>query len=61
MTKHFNQLDGLGYYYFWNSSYLVSVNQYGYTADFQVLDATSNEPWGPHGSHLADIAQATRN
>lgn len=27
----------------------------------KVLDATSNEPWGPHGSHLADIAQATRN
>ncbi|GMH26579.1 hypothetical protein Nepgr_028422 [Nepenthes gracilis] len=26
-----------------------------------VLDATSNEPWGPHGSLLADIAQATRN
>ncbi|RWR96651.1 clathrin interactor EPSIN 2-like protein [Cinnamomum micranthum f. kanehirae] len=27
----------------------------------KVLDATSNEPWGPHGSHLAEIAQATRN
>ncbi|CAK9187951.1 unnamed protein product [Ilex paraguariensis] len=27
----------------------------------KVLDATSNEPWGPHGSNLADIAQATRN
>lgn len=27
----------------------------------KVLDATSNEPWGPHGSHLADIAQASRN
>lgn len=27
----------------------------------KVLDATSNEPWGPHGSHLADIADATRN
>ncbi|XP_026665489.2 clathrin interactor EPSIN 2-like [Phoenix dactylifera] len=27
----------------------------------KILDATSNEPWGPHGSHLADIAQATRN
>ncbi|KAK3015065.1 hypothetical protein RJ639_007035 [Escallonia herrerae] len=27
----------------------------------KVLDATSNEPWGPHGSHLSDIAQATRN
>nr|XP_010920459.1 clathrin interactor EPSIN 2 isoform X2 [Elaeis guineensis] len=27
----------------------------------KVLDATSNEAWGPHGSHLADIAQATRN
>ncbi|XP_074286014.1 clathrin interactor EPSIN 3-like [Silene latifolia] len=26
-----------------------------------VLDATSNEPWGPHGSLLSDIAQATRN
>uniref|UniRef100_M0ZZZ0 Epsin, N-terminal; ENTH/VHS n=1 Tax=Solanum tuberosum TaxID=4113 RepID=M0ZZZ0_SOLTU len=26
-----------------------------------VLDATSNEPWGPHGSLLADIAQASRN
>ncbi|BAT82952.1 Clathrin interactor EPSIN 3 EPSIN-related 3 [Vigna angularis] len=27
----------------------------------KVLDATSNEPWGPHGSLLADISQATRN
>ncbi|KAM0932216.1 putative ENTH domain-containing protein [Dioscorea sansibarensis] len=27
----------------------------------KVLDATSNEPWGPHGSNLADIALATRN
>lgn len=27
----------------------------------KVMDATNNEPWGPHGSHLADIAQATRN
>ncbi|KAF8400903.1 hypothetical protein HHK36_014206 [Tetracentron sinense] len=26
----------------------------------QVLDATSNEPWGPHGSVLAEIAQATK-
>uniref|UniRef100_A0A7N0TSB8 ENTH domain-containing protein n=1 Tax=Kalanchoe fedtschenkoi TaxID=63787 RepID=A0A7N0TSB8_KALFE len=27
----------------------------------KVLDATSNEAWGPHGTHLADIAQASRN
>jgi epsin len=27
----------------------------------QILDATSNEPWGPHGSLLAEIAQATNN
>ncbi|KAL9316901.1 hypothetical protein ACSQ67_013418 [Phaseolus vulgaris] len=27
----------------------------------KILDATSNEAWGPHGSLLADIAQATRN
>ncbi|XAR71125.1 hypothetical protein NMG60_11028245 [Bertholletia excelsa] len=27
----------------------------------KVLDATSNEPWGPHGSLLADIAQSSRN
>ncbi|KAG2654801.1 hypothetical protein PVAP13_1NG498800 [Panicum virgatum] len=27
----------------------------------KILDATSNEPWGPHGSLLADIAQATHN
>ncbi|KAK9714218.1 hypothetical protein RND81_06G079700 [Saponaria officinalis] len=27
----------------------------------KVLDATSNEPWGPHGALLADIAQASRN
>ncbi|GJM87286.1 hypothetical protein PR202_ga03226 [Eleusine coracana subsp. coracana] len=27
----------------------------------KILDATSNEPWGPHGSLLADIAQATNN
>jgi glutaredoxin 3 len=25
----------------------------------QILDTTSNEPWGPHGSLLAEIAQAT--
>ncbi|KAK1290326.1 Clathrin interactor EPSIN 1 [Acorus calamus] len=25
-----------------------------------VLDATSNEPWGPHGSALSEIAQATK-
>lgn len=27
----------------------------------KVLDSTSNEPWGPHGTLLADIAQASRN
>ncbi|CAI9777025.1 unnamed protein product [Fraxinus pennsylvanica] len=27
----------------------------------KVLDATSNEPWGPHGSLLFDIAQASKN
>ncbi|KAL9261285.1 Clathrin interactor EPSIN 2-like protein [Drosera capensis] len=27
----------------------------------KVLDATSNEPWGPHGSLLSDIAHASRN
>ncbi|KZV26968.1 ENTH/VHS family protein isoform 1 [Dorcoceras hygrometricum] len=27
----------------------------------KVLDATSNEPWGPHGLLLTDIAEATRN
>ncbi|MCO5559959.1 hypothetical protein L7F22_013563 [Adiantum nelumboides] len=27
----------------------------------QVFDATSNEPWGPHGTLMAEIAQATRN
>lgn len=27
----------------------------------KVLDATSNEPWGPHGTVMAEIAQATRN
>ncbi|KAL5728927.1 hypothetical protein ACHQM5_001950 [Ranunculus cassubicifolius] len=26
----------------------------------KVLDATSNEPWGPHGSSLTEIAQATK-
>jgi len=26
----------------------------------KVLDATSNEPWGPHGSLMAEIAQATK-
>ncbi|XP_019051658.1 PREDICTED: clathrin interactor EPSIN 1-like [Nelumbo nucifera] len=26
----------------------------------KVLDATSDEPWGPHGSVLAEIAQATK-
>lgn len=28
--------------------------------DLQVLDATDNEPWGPHGTVLAEIAQATK-
>lgn len=27
----------------------------------QVLEATSNEPWGPHGTLMSDIASATRN
>ncbi|KAM0013742.1 putative ENTH domain-containing protein [Helianthus debilis subsp. tardiflorus] len=27
----------------------------------KVLDATSKESWAPHGTHLADIAQASRN
>uniref|UniRef100_A0A0D3EPR8 ENTH domain-containing protein n=1 Tax=Oryza barthii TaxID=65489 RepID=A0A0D3EPR8_9ORYZ len=27
----------------------------------KVLDATSDEPWGPHGSDLADIARATKS
>ena len=27
----------------------------------KVLDATSNELWGLHGTHLADVAQDTRN
>lgn len=26
----------------------------------KVLDATSDEPWGPHGSALSELAQATR-
>ncbi|KAJ4749624.1 Clathrin interactor EPSIN 1 [Rhynchospora pubera] len=26
----------------------------------KVLDATSDEPWGPHGSDLSEIAQATK-
>lgn len=26
----------------------------------QVLDATDDEPWGPHGTVLAEIAQATK-
>ncbi|XP_077217355.1 clathrin interactor EPSIN 1-like isoform X2 [Tasmannia lanceolata] len=26
----------------------------------KVLDATNNEPWGPHGSALSEIAQATK-
>ena len=27
----------------------------------QILEATSNEPWGPHGTIMGDIAHATRN
>ena len=30
------------------------------SSQLQVLDATSDEPWGPHGSDLADIARATK-
>lgn len=26
----------------------------------QVLDATDDEPWGPHGTALAEIATATK-
>ncbi|XP_024386908.1 clathrin interactor EPSIN 2 [Physcomitrium patens] len=29
--------------------------------EVKVLEATSNEPWGPHGSIMGDIAQASRN
>jgi hypothetical protein len=36
-------------------------NKFVHFVLFQVLDATSNEPWGPHGTLLADIAQASRN
>ncbi|KAI4294813.1 hypothetical protein MLD38_040865 [Melastoma candidum] len=31
------------------------------TIEQKVLDATSNEPWGPHGTLLADIAHASKN
>ncbi|KAJ6819337.1 clathrin interactor EPSIN 3-like [Iris pallida] len=27
----------------------------------KILDATSSEPWGPHGSDMAELAQASRN
>lgn len=30
-------------------------------SNIQILDATNNEPSGPHGAHLAEIAQATHN
>lgn len=43
------QLFGLQYFV-WVTLYLP----------IQVLDATDNEPWGPHGSALAEIAQATK-
>lgn len=26
----------------------------------KVLDATDDEPWGPHGTAMAEIAQATK-
>jgi len=26
----------------------------------QVLDATSDEPWGPHGSALSELAHTTK-
>nr|PNR52891.1 hypothetical protein PHYPA_009266 [Physcomitrium patens] len=29
--------------------------------ELKVCEATSNEPWGPHGAIMGDIAQATRN
>ncbi|XP_024357809.1 uncharacterized protein [Physcomitrium patens] len=29
--------------------------------EVKILEATSNEPWGPHGTIMGDIAQATRN
>ncbi|KAI3917695.1 hypothetical protein MKW98_021457 [Papaver atlanticum] len=33
---------------------------YGSNSTRNVYDATSNEPWGSHGSDLAEIAQATK-
>jgi len=29
--------------------------------EVKILEATSNEPWGPHGTIMGDIAHATRN
>lgn len=33
---------------------------YDYFNNVQVLDATDDEPWGPHGTVLAEIALATK-
>lgn len=38
---------------------IILMNLY-VMSSIQVLDATDNEPWGPHGSALAEIAQATK-
>jgi hypothetical protein len=41
--------------------FLSSLHEFVSLTDvIQVLDATDNEPWGPHGSALAEIAQATK-
>ncbi|KAA3480247.1 clathrin interactor EPSIN 2-like isoform X4 [Gossypium australe] len=51
-------ISGIQLYFFGEVVEVRRVNAHVY---IMVLDATSNEPWGPHGSLLADIAMATRN
>ncbi|PPD86132.1 hypothetical protein GOBAR_DD16928 [Gossypium barbadense] len=51
-------ISGIQLYFFGEVVEVRGVSAHVY---IMVLDATSNEPWGPHGSLLADIAMATRN
>jgi len=39
---------------------VIPFHNYIWLCLVQVLDATDNEPWGPHGTALAEIAQATK-
>lgn len=40
--------------------FFLCSKQYFFPLKFQVLDATSDEPWGPHGTTLSELSHATK-